>query len=82
MKKNYGTTENIFINDSQNQSFVFFKDDNNNLIFNQVNTEDSSTIIDKKVLDFSATIDENNKLHLLYLRKRGELIYCIYSEKS
>lgn len=82
MKKNYSTTENIFINDSQNQSFVFFKDDNNNLIFNQVNTEDSSTIIDKKVLDFSATIDENNKLHLLYLRKRGELIYCIYSEKS
>lgn len=82
MKKNYCISDGIFINNSLNQSFIFFKDDNNNLIFSQANTEGSSTIIDKKVLSFSATIDDNNRLHLIYLRKRGELIYCIYSEES
>ncbi len=74
--------ESIFIKDSKNQSYLFFKDNNRNLVFNKVNTDENSTIVDKDVLDFSATIDENNKLHLLYLHEQGELIYCVYSSNS
>lgn len=82
MKKYYGIKESIFIKDSLNQSFVFFINNNQNLIFNRINTEDGLTIIDKNVLDFSAAIDENNRLHLLYLQDKGELIYCVYSDKT
>jgi len=82
MKINDKLKEDVYIKDSSNQTFVFFKDDNHNLIFNKINTDDNFTIIDKRVLDFSATIDENNRLHLLYLHEQGELIYCIYSNNN
>ncbi len=80
MIKNFGIREGIFIKDSFNQSFVFFKDDNKNLIFDKVGVDNSTTIIDKDVLDFSAALDENSKLHLLYIHKKGELVYCIYTD--
>ena len=82
MKKNFAIREVIFIKDSFKQSFVFFKDNNENLIFDKVNVENNSTVIDKDVLDFSAAIDENNRLHLIYIHKKGDLIYGIYSDKS
>src|SRR5690606_8483028 len=82
MKKNYSIRESVFIKDSLNNSFMLFKDNNENLLFNKINIDNSSMIIDKDIMDFSATIDENNRLHLLYLNKSGELIYCTYSENA
>lgn len=82
MKKNYIITERVFVKDSLNRTFIFSKDNNNNLVFNKINMDDSPTIIDKNVVDFSATLDENNRLHLIYLRRRGELIYCKYSDET
>ena len=77
MKKNLAIREVIFIKDSFKQSFVFFKDNNENLIFDKVNVENNSTVIDKDVLDFSAAIDENNRLHLIYIHKKGDHIWYI-----
>ncbi|GFN36012.1 hypothetical protein [Tepidimicrobium xylanilyticum] len=82
MKKINNIKESVFIKDGLNQSYIFYKDDNQNLIFNRANIDNSPTIIDKNILDFSATIDENNSLHLLYLNRKGELIYCTYPGKT
>lgn len=82
MKKNYSIRESVFIKDSLNNSFMLFRDNNENLLFDKINIDNSSMIIDKDIMDFSATIDENNRLHLLYLNKSGELIYCTYSENA
>lgn len=82
MKVSNGTKESIFLKNSLNQSFILFKDDNKNLIFNKINRDNNLITIDKDVLDFSATIDEEDRLHLLYLDNSGDLIYCIYSEDN
>jgi hypothetical protein len=69
------------IKNSLNQSFSFYIDDKQNLVFDEFNEDNiciNSSIIVQNILDFSVTIDKNNKIHLIYLLKYGELVYCIY----
>lgn len=82
MKTNSKLKESIFFKDSLEQSFILLKDDEKNLIMNKVNKDNSQITIDKGVLDFSAALDDNNRLHLIYLHESGELIYCMYTEDN
>mgnify|MGYP001046718336 CR=1 FL=1 len=82
---NKNIQQSIFIKNLSNQYFNFYIDNEQNLIFKKLNVDNhytDSTIIESDVLDFSATIDQHNKLHLLYLIKEGELIYSTYSDNT
>ena len=79
MKANINLKESFLLKDSLDQSFILFKDDEKKLILN-IYKENSQITVDKNILDFSAAIDENNKLHLIYLQENGDLVYCVYSE--
>ncbi|MEW8973191.1 MAG: hypothetical protein AB2375_03280 [Tissierellaceae bacterium] len=79
MKENI--KKNTVITSSSNHSFVFYIDNNHNLISQQIyidNNSTNTTVIENNILDFSAIIDKNDRIHLLYLLKNGELIYSIY----
>ncbi|MCR1897938.1 hypothetical protein NSA47_02915 [Irregularibacter muris] len=82
---NKNIQEYTYIQDSLNQSFIFYVDKQHNLIFNELKTDNNYTntkIVKSNVADFAANIDKNNKLHLLYLLNSGELIYAVYLNKT
>ena len=82
---NKNIQEYTYIKDSLNQSFIFYMDNQHNLIFDKSNVNNNYTdakIIESNVVDFSANIDKNNKLHLLYLLSSGKLMYSIYFNET
>lgn len=73
--------EYALIKDSLNQSFIFQMDDENNLVFKKLNEDGNCSndrIIENDVVDFSTNIDKKDRIHIIYLRKDGELTYGIY----
>ena len=58
---------------------MLFKDNNENLLFNKINIDNSSMIIDKDIMDFSATIDENNKLTSISIKAVS--LYIVHTLK-
>ncbi|HHV26075.1 MAG TPA: hypothetical protein GXX63_02640 [Tissierellia bacterium] len=78
--------ESELIKNSIGEYFNFYIDKTNNLVFNKFNNKNTLSIflseIDSNVLDFSVIIDEKDIIHLIYLIKNGDLIYCTYVEEN
>ncbi len=74
--------ESVLIKTLDNQFHNFYIDETKNLILNKYNQNneyiESTKISNENILDFSASIDRKNKIHLIYLLKDGSLIYSIY----
>ncbi|MBW4828870.1 MAG: hypothetical protein KZY61_14050 [Clostridiaceae bacterium] len=83
---NINIKESELIKNSIGESFNFYIDKKNNLVFNKFNNKNTLSIslseIDSNVLSFSVIIDENDIIHLIYLIKNGDLIYCTYVEEN
>ena len=76
--------ECVFIKNSLNQSFVLYIDNKQDLIFNELDTNNNiinSTKIQNHVLEFSSSICKNDKIHLVSLIDNGDLIYSIRSNE-
>ncbi|SHH61188.1 hypothetical protein [Sporanaerobacter acetigenes] len=62
--------------------YNFYLNQNNKLMMDKFNSLNSlmstSLVANEYILDFSAFIDEKDKVHLIYLLKDGNLIYSIY----
>lgn len=74
------------IKSSTGEFYHIYTDKKNYLILNKYDennilTEETS-IIQEEVLDFAANIDSENKIHLIFLLKDGNLIYYLYNEKK
>ena len=69
---NNDINEHIIIRNSSNKSFVFYRNDENKLIFQEEKVDE------RDIIDFSMAIDKDDKIHLIYLLGNGELMYGIY----
>lgn len=79
MKRNI--KEYAHIKDSLNQSFIFHIDHEFNLVFKELDENGnylSDRVIENNMIDFSASIDKKDRIHLIYLLGNGELKYSIY----
>lgn len=78
--------ESVLIKNQNNQIYNFYIDTNCNLMLDTFNKNNdyikTYEIADENVLEFSASIDKKDTLHLIYLLKEGSLIYSIYHNKK
>ena len=66
--------------DGEDHIWKFYVNDNNDLIYNIMYSEDKWTKekkIDSEVLDFVVSLDMDNKICIIYSVKVGELKFCV-----
>ncbi|WP_298845163.1 hypothetical protein [Clostridium sp.] len=67
--------------DGEDHIWKFYVNDNNDLIYNIMYSEDKWTKekkIDSEVLDFVVSLDMDNKICIIYSVKVGELKFCVW----
>ncbi|MBU3160607.1 hypothetical protein KPL37_12710 [Clostridium frigoris] len=67
--------------DGEDHIWKFYVNDNNDLLYNIMYSEDKWTKekkIDNDVLDFEVCLDTDNKICIIYSVKVGELKYCVW----
>ncbi|SFA96684.1 hypothetical protein [Clostridium frigidicarnis] len=70
-----------FFSDNENNLWNIKLDDNGNMIYSSMYSENKWTReakIDTDVLDFSVAIDERQYIHIVY-KKKGEIKYCLWN---
>lgn len=70
---------------SENHTFIFYLNDNNELSYKIMYEDDKWTKelkIDRNVLDFAINIDEKDQIFIIYSTKESSLKYCIYDNNK
>lgn len=73
-----------FFSDNENNLWNIKLDDNGNMIYSSMYSENKWTReakIDTNVLDFSVAIDERQYIHIVY-KKKGEIKYCVWNRNQ
>lgn len=74
IKSSTGEFYHIYID--KKSHLILSKYDENNVL------TEKTPIIQEEVLDFAANIDSEDKIHLIFLLKDGNLVYYLYNEKK
>ncbi len=83
---NINLKQNFLIRTSTKQYMNFYHKEKENISCNFYDENGilikTKHLISDNFIDYSLDIDKKDRIHLIYLNKDGELIYCIYANKK